>query len=66
VDIRRLLTLADDHADAPAAADKSRLAIVERIRASLKDRKPLPNYDELRKNLRAGQPIVDKMTTGGC
>jgi integrase len=63
-DIRRLLALADDHADDPATAEKNRLAIVERIRTTLKDRKALPNYDEIRKNLRTGQPIVDKMTTG--
>jgi integrase len=60
--IRRLLELADEFGGKPENANKLRLELIARIREALKDNLPLPDYEELKKAARAGQPVVNRQT----
>jgi integrase len=57
-----LLKIADEHQHDPAHAAKVRTDILSRIQAALKNREPLPDYEELHKCARTGSPILNKPT----
>src|SRR5260221_5145360 len=64
VSIRRLLGVAEEFADDPGSAVRCRVQIAEQIQATLRDETALPDIDELRRDLRGGIPVVEKLTVG--
>lgn len=60
--IRTLVAIAEEHDDDPAAALRLRGDIVERLRAALKERRPLPSVEEIRQAANLGIPIINKIT----
>ena len=62
--IGKLLALADDFGGSIEGVNALRLEITGRIQQALKDKAPLPDYEDLKRAARAGQPVLHRKTVG--
>lgn len=62
--VRKLLGLAEEYGQDADDANRLRLQIIDRIRATQKDGVALPDFEEVRKAVRAGAPVTGRKTVG--